>query len=974
MTQALVTVVCPLAPALVPDAQRAIDALGNPARADIATALNRLDGDEGTHFVSLHAVPSCDGARAYIVLELSADGTENAGIRRITEAVGDAVKPIFLMASDWTSGPSLSDYLMRHRVTVGSGWFSNPGAVFSGTPGFTVGQILLEATLADRIGAMLGEQGEDMGALQRVDAVRKRLAADGLLAQCLRPAAPEARFDPLPTLNFILQLLSDFATTFLWPAGIVLLVWAVVSAFLALPDSSGFVGFIWQFGGWFLSGVLWVVILLLAIAGIAYLSLRKAENTDWLDERTADSATLKAIFERENRLTQNHMISVTQRKPGLVRKFTSRLIFWAIVQFATYQYRPGFLSDIGSIHFARWVTPPGSRDVMFFSNYDGSWESYLEDFITLAHAGLTGVWSNSIGFPRSANLIQKGATDGERFKRYARHSMLPTRFWYSAYPRLTTTDIRTNGEIRRGLSGAMTEDEAVRWLALFGSAARPAFKLVTSEIQSLVFGGLRFMPFGTCLILSLPPETAAARAWLREIAPHVAFDDGRRLGAPAVVTLAFGLPGLARLGLPEEGLQSFPFAFREGMVTEARSRILGDVRGNATRNWWWGQSQPDAALLMYGRTAAAVAKLQADLDAVAVRHGATCIKVIPLKEVTADKREEFGFIDGISQPVIRGTHKALHAADSIHVVAPGEFVLGYPDNRDNLPPGPTLPALDDHANLLPLVGEPSGFSKNCVDAPRDLGSNGSFLVIRQLEQDRKAFDDYCEAEANRLEHRLPAPYEVTADFIAAKMVGRWRDGSSLVRHPYNSRSEEKIKEKKRQAYHTAAADTLNAPGAAAPATSHAHPDNNFLFGAEDPEALRCPFAAHIRRANPRDSFNPGSEEQLAISNRHRIMRVGRQYCPDGEEKPGLLFMCLNGDIERQFEFVQQTWVMNPSFGGLSRQKDPLLGDGEDGECGFTIASRDGPVRLSEVPNFITTRGGGYFFMPGKRLIAYLSAV
>ena len=125
------------------------------------------------------------------------------------------------------------------------------------------------------------------------------------------------------------------------------------------------------------------------------------------------------------------MISVTQRKPGLLRAFTSRLVFWVIGELATRSFRPGFLGDIGTIHFARWVTPPRSPDVIFLSNYGGSWESYLEDFITRAHNGLTGVWSNSIGFPRSENLFQKGATDGERFKRYARRSMVPTPFWYS---------------------------------------------------------------------------------------------------------------------------------------------------------------------------------------------------------------------------------------------------------------------------------------------------------------------------------------------------------------------------------------------------------------------------------------------------------------------------------------------------------------------------------------------------------------
>jgi hypothetical protein len=166
----------------------------------------------------------------------------------------------------------------------------------------------------------------------------------------------------------------------------------------------------------------------------------------------------------------------------------------------------------------------------------------------------------------------------------------------------------------------------------------------------------------------------------------------------------------------------------------------------------------------------------------------------------------------------------------------------------------------------------------------------------------------------------------------------------------------------------AAAPTRTAQGTPAP-KSRRTADNDFLFGAEDPEALRCPLGAHIRRANPRDSFDPGSNEQIAISNRHRIMRVGRQY-EDGDKK-GLLFMCLNGDIERQFEFIQQTWLMSPSFPGLSCEKDPVLGDGEKGACGFTIPSRDGPLTLSPMPAFVTTKGGGYFFMPGKRLIEYL---
>ncbi len=152
--------------------------------------------------------------------------------------------------------------------------------------------------------------------------------------------------------------------------------------------------------------------------------------------------------------------------------------------------------------------------------------------------------------------------------------------------------------------------------------------------------------------------------------------------------------------------------------------------------------------------------------------------------------------------------------------------------------------------------------------------------------------------------------------------------------------------------------------------------NFFLDGVEDPLGERCPLGAHIRRTNPRDSLAPGSKDELSIVNRHRILRVGRSYEPQGSgdpnsTDPGLLFMCLNADIERQFEFIQQTWSMTWQFHGLENEVDPILGRGgrkgdERKLSRLTIPSPNGPLHLTGIQDFVKVRGGGYFFMPVVR--------
>jgi len=952
MTQVMITIVAPLNPADLEMADAAIDRLGNPAATAIRTRLDVLDGDLGVHFMSLHALPSFTPGRAHLVLEFSADGDTARAIGQIVAAIGVELATVFALAKDWR-GDDLAAYLTHRVVDAGYNLGQTPGLAHTGSPGMTVGRIRREAALAAKIDAMLATQPGGLSAMDRLRDVRTRLG-EGSPFLDLAEAQPGFAAATLPAVAIAGVI--AFARTYLWPFLVLLGAWTIGAVLWSLDHAGAGRSIGWALvdGVWraIKTGAPTLVVILLATAAVIYGRLRKLETTDWISQKAPDRRTMGEILARENVGAQNHMMSLTELKAGWVRRFTLRLAFFAIAVAGPRLYKPGHLGPIGTIHFARWVTPPGTRDMIFFSNYGGSWEAYLEDFITLAHVGLTGVWSNTVGFPRTNNLVLAGATDGERFKRYARQSMRATRFWYSAYPELITDMIRSNAAIRRGLSGAMTEDDAATWLCAFGSALRPDEQLVSNEIQSLVFGGLGFLNYSGLTLWRLPDDAGEARAWLREVSRHVAYSDGRRLKEDdtidAIVQVAISSRGLEALGLPAEGLASFPRAFLDDMGHDHRRRILGDVGPNAPEYWWWGQDSADVAVIAYGETQAALDWMIAKLEAAGAAHGARCTHTVEMKTFDrADNLEPFGFADGGSQPVIRGTYKGQKSGDPLHLVAPGEFVLGYPDNRGNLPPGPCMAAIEDPENTLPVLNDSIDFSKTNVNNPRDLGRNGSYLAIRQLEQDVDAFEAYCAAEASRLRSRLGPPYRITADFIAAKLVGRWKNGSPLVRSPYSASADPRI-----------------------------IGENGFQLGLEDPEGLHCPFGAHIRRANPRDSLNPGSDDQIAISNRHRILRIGRKYAPKPGQKPGLLFMCLNGDLERQFEFIQQTWINGNVISlscptTLNGEHDPLLGAGRADNNGFTIPSRDGPVKLAAIPRFVTMRGGGYFFLPGKRLIDYL---
>lgn len=196
------------------------------------------------------------------------------------------------------------------------------------------------------------------------------------------------------------------------------------------------------------------------------LLLRRRERHD--KEETVDDPPLpiddlKALHAIEDHVVQNQLTHLATIKGGRLRRFALRFALWAVNLLARFVYNQGHLGGITTIHFARWVILDDGR-LLFLSNYDGSWESYLGEFVDRAHIGLTGVWSHTEGFPRTRFMIVDGATDEEAFKRWTRRRQLPTQVWFSSYPQFSIDNIRNAIAVREGLRAHLGEKECREWL------------------------------------------------------------------------------------------------------------------------------------------------------------------------------------------------------------------------------------------------------------------------------------------------------------------------------------------------------------------------------------------------------------------------------------------------------------------------------------------------------------------------------
>ncbi|HKU98624.1 MAG TPA: cytochrome P450 [Vineibacter sp.] len=1023
-TQTMVMVCAPVPDSALAQIEGQIKALGNPARDDIAQALK----DTGiVHFASLSVVDAGETAspRTHLLLELNVDGPREAALRKVAMHAETWLAPIFQHAQSG-GALSLGDLLVRHALDLHTWPWGAIGLNFNGTPDTPVTDIARQDALAafarDAIKYYQLKHFEfGSRPVRIVDHVRKliqqdddyvRLAADDRdLRELLDRGAYFNDFLIRPSGRRLAMsewkertaagAWKDFATTrtALW-MGLLLLVLVVVLSVLvdrSLGSGLAFHHFfshpITSIGRLLLAIVGGVVAtgLLLGTIGAAFIGLlRWHETRDQPDDQNPSAECLKILAATENHpgFAQNHITAVTHLKPGWFRKLTTAVAMWSIGTLVAHKYRPGFVVNIGTIHYAKWFRLPGSERLVFLANYDGSWESYLEDFITKAHQGQSAAWSNGVGFPRTRFLLRDGAQDGDRFKRWVRRQQVPTQFWYNRFPHLTTDQIRNNALIHDGLMRARTDSAAQAWLDCFGSMPRPDYAIETMEVQSMVFRAMSELPYTACVVLRLPAQAKQCTAWLRKLMPPgigvpveptpgiepITFGDRppakNGAGYRVATFVAFSAAGLKKFNVPPSGIDTFPGPFTTGM--SSRERVLGDVGSSAPAGWRWADGDHDGA-------ADAVLFIYADKrdkrdDALAAHRGllpeGSILDVIMTQPVgdNGKEYEHFGYRDGISQPVIRGTQRFAKGAAPSDIVNPGELILGYRNNQDYFPPSVVMPPDSDPGNLLP-ADNPSfasrfpRFRALPTDTPRDFGRNGTFIAIRQLEQDVTGFHAFTKAKAEELA-RYPNLKElvggtITADWVAAKMMGRWRDGTPLIERP--GPDPEKAPRRKGRPRNAAPDDP---------------PTNDFNFGIEDPQGFFCPFGAHIRRANPRDSLQPGDPKQLTITNRHRLLRRGRSYViPASEERreeKGLLFVGICADLQRQFEFMQQTWIASPSFHGLNDEPDPITAPTPCGHSRvFTIPTPAGAIVLENMQSFVTVRAGGYFFLPSHAAIRYL---
>ncbi|WP_235885084.1 Dyp-type peroxidase [Bradyrhizobium frederickii] len=460
----------------------------------------------------------------------------------------------------------------------------------------------------------------------------------------------------------------------------------------------------------------------------------------------------------------------------------------------------------------------------------------------------------------------------------------------------------------------------------------PRLSEQSHDIQGMLKSGFGSLTTSRFRLLTILDERLA-KAWLARLLDTGLVASAEQVGKPkqekqqkerldAVVAIGFTYSGLTKMGCRETSEHPFPTPFRSGMGSELRAKLLRDEY----RQWTWtdregpGGGEVVHILLAEWKTRGAASRLPA-IDP----HAFSVIEVGEESDFfdgDGKLREPFGFRDGLAQPVIRGLRdqdgeslkQAREGARDLYddrVVEPGEFILGYRNEYDEL-------------TFCPNV-------EGWTSASGQFTLNGSYLAVRQFEQDVAAFEAFEAANTD-----FAAANGVSA---GEKLMGRRKNGL-----PLSWKGD----------------PAVPVPDSVADA---------FRYRVEDANGFMCPNGAHVRRSNPRDSLGIDVQSSIKSSKLHRLLRRGRPY-REKSGRQGIFFIACNADLERQFEFIHQRWLQNRKFGALESQDDPIVGS-QPCPKAFTIPGQPSGGEVS-LQHFTQTLGGGYFFLPGITALNFIA--
>lgn len=437
------------------------------------------------------------------------------------------------------------------------------------------------------------------------------------------------------------------------------------------------------------------------------------------------------------------------------------------------------------------------------------------------------------------------------------------------------------------------------------------------DIQGNILRGYRRHRHAAYLLTRIQ-DAGGARQLVGELVKgdHIASD--RDWGEPPATRLnvAFTRDGLEALGV---GLGSFVSHrdFCEGMYDRARVH-LGDLGTNDPAQWRLPRDV-EALFTVYGRTVDARDEAASQLAEKLDRMGYALVHDQRADMLEHD-REHFGFRDGFSQPALRDVAEDRRSRRGEGVQRRRLRLTG--EKWRDVRSGEFVLGHRDEDGVVPGRRDP-------------LLVNGSFMVWRKLEQHVDGFTAWIREHAGEdagAQRRLKA-----------QILGRWPDGVSLMRRPVSEDSDENGE-----------------------TPDHDLAINDFSY-ADDADGVRCPLGAHVRRANPRDALGFRTER----TRRNRMIRRGMPYV-DADETKGLIFVCFNASITRQFEQVQGNWLMGGDTFGLGGERDFLTAGVDPGQPRVRMTIQGDrarpPAFVSRHKQFVTVRGGYYLFVPGLRAL------